>query len=182
VPGSQKPGSGAGTGREARRGWQTGKSAPHETRVTVDDSSSSRRIGGVIRPLAAIFAFALLVAACHNPTDPSDDLSSQPHGRLAGTVSIGPNCPGPTTTIECSTPPSAYLARKILVYNEAHTTLLHTVDIDTQGLYVIALAPGKYSVDLEKSGVDRTSDLPAVVEIHANVTTTVNVAIDTGLR
>ena len=132
--------------------------------------------------MAAILALAIIAAACNNsPTDPNGT-SSQPLGKLAGSVTIGPNCPGPETANPCPTPPSAYLARKILVYNEAHTTLLHTVDIDTLGLYLIALAPGKYYVDLKKSGIDRTSELPQVVEIHANVTTNLNVSIDTGIR
>jgi len=135
----------------------------------------------VFRPLAAVLALSL-VAACSNGDSPTDPASSQPLGKLAGQVTIGPNCPGPTTENGCPTPPSAYLARKILVYNEAHTTLLHTVDIDTIGLYLIALAPGKYAVDLKKAGADSTADLPKVVEIHANVTTNVNVSIDTGLR
>ncbi len=50
-------------------------------------------------------------------------------------MTIGPNCPGPTTTHPCPTQPDAYKLRKILVYNEAKTTLLHTVDIDSQGVF-----------------------------------------------
>jgi len=72
--------------------------------------------------------------------------------------------------------------RKILVYDEQRTRLLFTVDIDTQGLYFIDLAPAKYLVDLKGVGIDRTGDLPKVVEIHANSVTTLNVNIDTGLR
>ncbi len=122
-----------------------------------------------------------LIAACNNsPTDPKN----QPdvHGRLAGLVTIGPNCPGPTSTQPCPTPPSAYSLRKILVYNEQGSTLLHTVDIDTQGLYVIDLAPAKYRVDMKGVGIDRSSDVPKVVDIHANTVTTLNISIDTGLR
>jgi hypothetical protein len=97
-------------------------------------------------------------------------------------VTIGPNCPGPETDKPCPTPPSAYAARKILVYNEAKSALLFTVDIDSQGLYVIDLAPGKYTVDLKPNGIDRTADLPKVVEIKANTVTRVDVSIDTGIR
>ncbi len=104
-------------------------------------------------------------------------------GRLSGTVTIGPNCPGPVTTAGCPTPPDAYAARKILVYNASKTTLLHTVDIDSQGLYTILLAPGTYVADLKTtSSADRTSDLPKNVTIQANATTVVNVNIDTGIR
>ena len=129
-----------------------------------------------------VILIAVALAACHSPTSPNDGLSSQPHGRLAGTVTIGPNCPGPTTTAPCPTPPDAYKQRKILVYNEAKSSLLHTVDIDSQGAYFIDLVPAKYTIDLKGVGIDQTSDLPKTVEIHANAVTTLNVNIDTGLR
>ena len=125
---------------------------------------------------------ALIVSACHSPTSPNDDPASQPHGRLAGTVTIGPSCPGPTTTAPCPTPPDAYKLRKILVYNEARTSLLHTVDVDSQGAYFIDLVPAKYTIDLKGSGADSTSDLPKTVEIHANAVTRLDVNIDTGIR
>jgi hypothetical protein len=126
-----------------------------------------------------LLASALL--ACNNgPTAPKD----QPdvHGRLAGLVTIGPNCPVESSTQPCPTPPSAYTMRKILVYNESGSQLLHTVDIDTQGLYVIDLAPAKYLVDMKGVGIDRSPDVPKVVDIHANTVTTLNISIDTGLR
>jgi hypothetical protein len=129
-------------------------------------------------------AILLLIAAaaCHSPTSPNEALTEQPHGRLAGTVTIGPNCAGPTTTNPCPTQPDAYRARKILVYNEAKTSLLFTVDIDSQGAYFIDLLPATYTVDLHGVGIDRTSDLPKTVQIHANAVTTLNVNIDTGIR
>ena len=129
-------------------------------------------------------ALVALIAAtgCSSPTSPSSDPSSQPHGRLSGIVTIGPNCPGPVTTNPCPTPPSAYQQRKILVYNEAKTTLLHTVDIDSQGAYLIDLVPARYTVDLRGVGVDSTSDLPKTIDIHANAVTTLNVNVDTGIR
>ena len=123
---------------------------------------------------------ALLAAACSSPTAPKDQPAV--FGRLAGVVTIGPNCPVEREGQPCPTPPSAYTLRKVLVYDEQHTRLLHTVDIDTQGLYAINLAPGKYDVDLQGVGIDHSADVPKVVEIHANSVTTVNIAIDTGLR
>lgn len=50
------------------------------------------------------------------------------------------------------------------------------------GQYLIDLVPAKYLVDLKRAGIDRTSDLPRVIEIHANSVTTLNVNIDTGIR
>jgi hypothetical protein len=128
-----------------------------------------------------VFVLTLLAAtACNNsPTDPTIDLG--PRGRLAGIVTIGPNCPV-TTTQPCPTPASAYLERKVLVYNEAGTQLLFTVDIDAQGAYLISLQPGKYLVDVKKVGIDRSADVPKVVTIEKNLTTPLNIAIDTGIR
>lgn len=121
--------------------------------------------------------------ACHSPTSPDSGQASVQHGRLSGIVTIGPNCPGPQQNNNpCPTPPSAYAARKILVYTETKSNLLFTVDIDSQGSYIIDLAPAKYMVELKRNGIDHTSDLPQVVEIHANTVTRVDVSIDTGIR
>jgi hypothetical protein len=128
-------------------------------------------------------ALLAIVIGCHSPTSPTDGKPGVEHGRLSGVVTIGPNCPGPEQVNGCPTPPSAYAARKILVYNEAKTNLLFTVDIDSQGSYLIDLAaPAKYTVDLKPNGIDRTSDLPKVVDIHPNTVTRVDVNIDTGIR
>jgi hypothetical protein len=143
-----------------------------------------------MRPQRPALAAALLAAviACHSPTSPTDGKSgssgSSEHGRLSGVVTIGPNCPGPQSDSKpCPTSPSAYAARKIEVWNEAKTNLLFSVDIDSQGSYLIDLAaPAKYTVDLKPNGIDKTSDLPKVIDIHPNTVTKVDVNIDTGLR
>jgi hypothetical protein len=124
---------------------------------------------------------ALLQLACNSPTAPVST-ATMVHGRLSGLVTIGPNCPVQRDDTPCPTPPSAYAARKILVMDERGTRTLFTVDIDAQGLYVIDLAPAKYRIDLKPNGIDRSSEVPTVVEIHANSVTTLNVNIDTGLR
>jgi hypothetical protein len=127
-------------------------------------------------------ALILALTACHGSSSPTDPQASLPHGRLSGTVTIGPNCPGPTTTAGCPTSPDAYAARKIQIYDAGRTKLLFTVDINSQGLYTIQLVPGTYTVDLQRTGIDRTSDLPAMVTIVANGAVVVNVNIDTGIR
>jgi hypothetical protein len=140
-----------------------------------------------MQPLRALLAIAMAahILACHSPTSPNEGKQSgtSEHGRLSGVVTIGPNCPGPQQDSNpCTTQPSAYGLRKILIYNETKSSLLFTVDIDSQGLYVIDLVPAKYTVDLKPSGIDKTSDLPKVVDITANSITQLNVNIDTGIR
>jgi hypothetical protein len=159
-----------------------------------NDYGAHRRVDGynnAMRPQRPALATALLavVIACHSPTSPTDGKSAGSsgavdHGRLSGVVTIGPNCPGPEREGNpCPTQPSAYAARKIQVWNEEKTTLLFTVDIDSQGLYVIDLAaPAKYTVDLKPNGIDHTSDVPKLVDIHANTVTKLDVNIDTGIR
>ena len=124
---------------------------------------------------------AVLQLACHSPTAPTESATNT-FGRLAGTVKIGPNCPVEQSGNPCPTPPSAYTLRKVLVFDEQRKQLLHTVDIDTQGFYFIDLVPARYLVDIKGVGLDRSSDVPKVVEIHPSNVTTLNISIDTGLR
>jgi len=128
-------------------------------------------------------AIALLIAlaACHGGDSPTAP-QSQAHGRLSGVVTIGPNCPVQSATQPCPTPPDAYALRKVLVYDEAKTKLLFTVDIDSQGAYLVDLAPARYTVDVKKAGIDRASGVPAAVDIKANTVTKLDISIDTGLR
>ena len=115
-----------------------------------------------------------------SPTAPGGQTVAK--GTLAGVVTIGPNCPVETATQPCPTSPAAYAARKVLVYDATHTQVLFTVDINSQGLYTIALVPGKYVVDLKKVGVDRATGVPQPVTITANTTTRVDISVDTGIR
>jgi hypothetical protein len=138
-----------------------------------------------MRPFHSIVVMGLIAfgVACHSPTSPDGGQIPAQHGRLSGVVTIGPNCPGPQQNNNpCPTQPSAYAARKILVYTQTNSNLLFTVDIDSQGAYLIDLAPAKYMVELKPNGIDRTSDLPQVIEIRANTVTRLDVSIDTGIR
>jgi hypothetical protein len=136
--------------------------------------------------MRAYGAIALLIflGGCHDGSSPTEPQAStvEQHGRLSGVVTIGPNCPVESATSPCPTSPDAYAKRKVLVMNEAGSTLLHTVDIDSQGLYLVDLAPARYTVDVKTVGVDRATGVPAVVEIKANTVTKLDISIDTGLR
>jgi hypothetical protein len=132
-----------------------------------------------VKRLAVLLLFALFASCSNSPTDPLEDLM---RGRLAGIVTIGPNCPVETPGSPCPTPPSAYSLRKIQVYNATRTNLLHTVDISSQGSYLIDLPVGDYVVDVQKSGIDRVDGVPRPVTITKNGVTTVNISIDTGIR
>lgn len=124
---------------------------------------------------------AVLFLGCQSPTEPEEDPAG-PRGRLAGTVTIGPHCPASHPGFPCPVSPSAFSQRKILIENEDRTRTLHTVDIDSRGFYLIDLVPATYSVNFRGTGSDSSKDLPTMVTIRANVVTTLNVNIDTGIR
>ena len=133
--------------------------------------------------VAVALALAVLLA-CNKGSSPTalSDPASLPHGRLSGVVTIGLNCPVESDTNPCPTPPSAYALRKIVVYDQAKTKLIATVDIDEHGLYLIDLPPAKYLIDLKGAGIDRSGDVPTTVTIQNNVVTKLDINIDTGLR
>ena len=103
-------------------------------------------------------------------------------GVLEGKVTIGPlrpvEKPGETPTV----PPEVYAARKIMVYDRNHQTLVKQVDINDQGYYRIELAPGIYTIDINHVGIDRSPDVPKQIEIKAGQTIRLDIDIDTGIR
>jgi hypothetical protein len=131
---------------------------------------------------AAILALAAVLLACNGKNSPTDPSTEGPRGTLSGTVTIGPNCPVETTAGPCPPPPGAYTLRKVLVESADASKLLFTVDIDEHGFFRIDLVPGTYTIDLKKSGADRSGDVPAKVTITQRVATVLNINIDTGLR
>jgi hypothetical protein len=133
-----------------------------------------------VKRTLALLATLILFAACNHdsPTEPV----LQTFGRLSGNVTIGPNCPVEQPNNPCPPPPGAYAERKVQVWDAPHAKLLHNIDIDSQGTYLIDLAPGDYVVDLKPNGIDRSADVPAKVTIRANLVTKVDIRIDTGIR
>lgn len=122
----------------------------------------------------ALIITGLLLAGCSaGPTEP---------GLLQGYVTIGPIWPvereGEVPEIPCE----VYEARKIMVYDKNGRDLLKQVDIDCDGRYRVELEPGVYMVDINRIGVDSSSDLPEQVEIMAGLTFRLDIDIDTGIR
>ena len=58
--------------------------------------------------------------------------------------------------------------------DEAHSIVDRSV--------LVNLAPGKYTIDMKLVGIDRSPNVPAVVTIHANMVTRLDISVDTGLR
>jgi heat shock protein HslJ len=104
-------------------------------------------------------------------------------GIFQGRVSIGPitpvERPGEITQI----PPEVYESRKIMVYDKSGNELIQQVDIDSEsGWYVTHLKPGTYTIDINRIGMDSSDDVPQQVEIQLDITTRLDIDIDTGIR
>jgi len=104
-------------------------------------------------------------------------------GTLEGQVTIGPLAPVVQAGASEPTPaPEVYAARQIVILSEDGEKELARVQIGADGIYRIELAPGAYQVDIARTGIDFSKDLPARVEIRPDETTRLDVDIDTGIR
>ena len=108
-------------------------------------------------------------------------------GILAGTVKIGPIWPVERPGEKPSVPPEVFEARKIMVYDKNGNKLIETVNIiqidhSQEGHYSVQLKPGTYTVDINRGGIDHSSEVPREVEIKAGQTVNLDIDIDTGIR
>jgi hypothetical protein len=127
----------------------------------------------MIRVAPVLFLALALLFACG---------ASQP-GTLAGRVTVGPLSPVAQAGVPEPTPgPVVFAERKVVILNETGEREVATVDIGPDGAYSVALQPGAYTIDINHLGVDIAKGLPALVEIRAGETTTLDIDIDTGIR
>jgi hypothetical protein len=112
--------------------------------------------------ISIIVMLLSLVLSCSTPSEP---------GILQGYVSIGPIQPVVRPREIVEVPCEVYEARKIIVYDQSGNKLIQQVDIDCDGKYAITLSPGTYQVDINRIGIDSSSDVPKSVEIKSGLTT-----------
>lgn len=108
-------------------------------------------------------------------------------GTLQGTVKIGPIFPVERPGSQPPVPPEVFKARKIQVYDTMRNNLIKEVEIEQigqgqTGYYHTQLSPGSYIVDINHTGIDRSSEVPVTVEIKSGQWTELNIDIDTGIR
>ena len=121
-----------------------------------------------------VAAACLSVASCSKAT-------AEP-GILQGKVSIGPLVPVEQEGVTYEVPCEVYQARKIMVYKKNGKDLVQEVDIDCDGIYRTELAPGIYVVDINRIGIDHSSDVPVEIKVQSQITTRIDIDIDTGIR
>lgn len=124
--------------------------------------------------IISLVLVGLLLAGCTGGTKDT--------GTLEGRVTIGPLSPvereGEITVV----PPEVYAARKVMVYDKSGKKLVRQVDLANDGSYRVELEVGTYTVDINRLGIDSSSDVPRQVEIRANETVRLDIDIDTGIR
>jgi len=124
--------------------------------------------------LLTVVIIGLLLAGCSSATAET--------GMLEGNVTIGPLQPVEKPGEKPPVPCEVYEARKIMVYDKSGKKLVQQVDIDCKGHYQVDLKPSIYTVDINRIGIDRSSEVPRQVEIKSGETVTLDIDIDTGIR
>ena len=107
---------------------------------------------------------------------------SKNKGTLSGTMTIGPVCPVERVDAPCTPSPEMYAARKIFVYASDKKTLITTMTPNSQGKFTASLVEGDYFIDMEKSRVGSIVGVPKMVTVAQDVTTFINISVDTGIR
>ena len=127
-----------------------------------------------IKAVILVVIIGLLFTGCSTGTTET--------GTLAGRVTIGPISPVEREGEETVVPPQVYAARKIMVYAKSGGKLVKKVDLDNNGHYRVELKPGVYTVDINRIGIDSSSDVPKQMTIRAGETVELDIDIDTGIR
>ena len=124
--------------------------------------------------ITTLTAVPLFILGCSNvPSEP---------GVLTGEVTIGPLVPVERPGVKYDIPCEVYEARKVMVYDSNHRKLVDQVDIDCNGHYQVELKADIYVVDINRIGIDHSSEVPTKVEIKSGETIQLDIDIDTGIR
>jgi hypothetical protein len=103
-------------------------------------------------------------------------------GILEGYVTIGPIWPVERLGEQKPIPPEVYEARKVMVYNKSGKRLFEEVSLSSDGYYGVELRPGTYTIDINRIGIDSSSDVPKQIVIESGQVVVLNIDIDTGIR
>ncbi len=106
----------------------------------------------------------------------------QPTGLLSGTVNIGPLTPVERVGVPTPIPPPEMFTTRGIIIHKENGALVATLTFTPDGTYSVSLPIGTYRVELIPTGIDHADELPAIVVIHENQNTILNLTIDTGIR
>jgi hypothetical protein len=133
----------------------------------------------VIISLTILLASIYIVSGCQN--------EQVVPGTLEGTVSIGPIWPVERPGEKQPVSPQVFETRKVVISNESKSKVIKEVDLiqigqSARASYSIQLKPGKYIVDINRGGIDNSSEVPKKIEIQSGQIVIVDIDIDTGIR
>jgi hypothetical protein len=131
--------------------------------------------------LLKVLVIALIIVVIGTLLALGGMLLAKENGRIEGTVTIGPLCPVEPCNLTPAQVAEAYTARTILVFDQ-NRVLSGSVSVGVDGRYEIMVPAGKYSVELAPHGIDRSPDVPVLVNVAAGQSTVLDIHIDTGIR
>lgn len=129
--------------------------------------------------ITAIFCLSgLFLGACSLR---NNDIVEQ--GTLIGKVTVGPLTPVERVdATPAPIPPEVYTSRALIISTPDGKKQIIRRAFNRDGIYQIDLSPGEYLVDIEQSGIDSASGLPALITIHSGEILILDIDIDTGIR
>lgn len=138
-----------------------------------------KRLIKLIPALTILILTGTLLAGCQP--------SAAETALLQGAVTIGPINPVEIPGQPVIVSPEVFAARKIIIYDGSGKKFLREVSITqigqtAAGYYTVQLAPGSYTIDINRLGIDNAFGLPKKITIAADETVTLDIDIDTGIR
>ncbi|OGY42505.1 MAG: hypothetical protein A2Y82_04015 [Candidatus Buchananbacteria bacterium RBG_13_36_9] len=103
-------------------------------------------------------------------------------GIISGKVTIGPICPVEKVGEPCSVPASAYTSHQVIIYDSTGKIEVQKTYFNHNGTFAFSVPAGTYIVDIFKTGIERSPDLPITVTVKAGETVRVDFSLDTGIR
>ncbi len=129
-----------------------------------------------------VFGILILLILSYLPG--CDKQTNLENGTLEGIILIGPICPVERDPPDPGCLPTAETYKAFPVYIRASNSSKKTlISPALDGSFKIELAPGNYSLTLEKeqNGIG-SSNLPMIVSINPLGKTIISIEIDTGIR
>jgi hypothetical protein len=125
-----------------------------------------------------------LIVLASASTSPLSSIAAPPQqGTLSGKVTVGPFCPHVTPGNPCLTPPGTYSSRQLVLQPTVGGKRIF-IKLRPDGTFQAKVDAGTYNVNLTKCGWFgcKPPNLPRAVTIKPNLTTILNINIDTGIR
>ena len=106
---------------------------------------------------------------------------------LQGAVTIGPISPVERPGESPPVPPEVFSSRYLIIYDESGIKMVREIYFTqigqgATGYYTAQIAPGTYTIDINRAGMDRADNLPVKITVDADETVTIDVNIDSGIR